>query len=833
MARHRLLLGLLSALVLATVVQAKPAAHTAPAAPLPVLAQSASLDQDQATLSALETQAKAPKLTESDLAGLGSQLAPVQSDLATNLAALKDRRDAAQAQLASLGPAPHAPAPPEAPALAQVRTDQTALAAALQAAIERAGLLQVEADQFDDALVRRRVDNLSRRLSAKSPSVLAPAVWIQLAEELPTDLARLAAVARDEWAMVQRAAWWLPLGGAAMTLLLAAILTWPARWGLERLSERLAARRISSNPLRKSELAVVSAVLRTALPLAAAAVAVWGLDWAGLLSPRLLKLGWAGVRAVVFASAAGAIGGAILAPNRPKRRLAPIGDATAQRLAPYPFLLGAVTALGAWLLAANRIFDAGPAAALTSRCLIALAHIAAFALTLSAAGRARAAEEKIAAAAATDPAAPPRRGPQALVVLLLWLALGVAAAALVTGYLAFALFAVEELTWGMMVLAAAWLATELSDDLFQAFAPEGGAIGRFAVSGMGLTPRTLDQLSVLFAGLAKLIVWLAAWSAVLAPFGAGADDLFAHLGAGSTTFRLGGVTISPLAIAAALGLFVLGLFITRLFRRWLETRYLPKTRLDPSLAATVTTAVSYVGGVIALMVAVSYAGIQLSQITLIASALSVGIGFGLQSVIQNFVAGLILLAGRSIRVGDWISVGGQDGDVQRVNVRATEIRMADKSVLIVPNSDLVSKTVRNVTWNDPTGVVAINFTLGYEIDPDQVSTLVLDVLSATPGVLKDPAPSVALTEFKDTGQAFSATAYVASPRAVFRAKSDILFELSRRLRAAGITPGGVARTATVESAASLTPAPAPAPPPESSGLAGRPPGSARPGAPSP
>jgi potassium efflux system protein len=256
-----------------------------------------------------------------------------------------------------------------------------------------------------------------------------------------------------------------------------------------------------------------------------------------------------------------------------------------------------------------------------------------------------------------------------------------------------------------------------------------------------------------------------------------------------TSFKLGGVVVSPPAIAAAIGLFVAGLLLTRMFRRWLETRYLPRTRLDRGLSATIASGISYLGGLLALIVASSYLGLKLTQVTLIASALTVGIGFGLQAVIQNFVAGIILLAGRPIRVGDWIAVAGLEGDVQRINVRATEVKLFDGSVLIVPNSELVTKPVRNVTWGTTKGQVRITFIVGYDADLDVVAAALMEAMKQTRGVLKEPAPAVAVTDFLDAGAAFVGTASIASPRSGQKIKSDILLELSRRLRAAGIRPG--------------------------------------------
>jgi small-conductance mechanosensitive channel len=127
--------------------------------------------------------------------------------------------------------------------------------------------------------------------------------------------------------------------------------------------------------------------------------------------------------------------------------------------------------------------------------------------------------------------------------------------------------------------------------------------------------------------------------------------------------------------------------------------------------------------------------------------------------------------------------------VQRINVRATEIKLFDGSVLVLPNQELVTKPVRNVTWGAPLGQVQVIFTVGYDADLDAVGSILLEAMKQTRGVLKDPAPNIAITDFTNSGATFRGVAYVATPRAVYRTKSEVLFELARRLRAAGVRPG--------------------------------------------
>jgi small-conductance mechanosensitive channel len=205
--------------------------------------------------------------------------------------------------------------------------------------------------------------------------------------------------------------------------------------------------------------------------------------------------------------------------------------------------------------------------------------------------------------------------------------------------------------------------------------------------------------------------------------------------------------------------------------------------MDVGVRISMASAVTYFGGLVAFVLTCSYLGVSLDRIALFASALSVGIGFGLQSMIGNFVSGLILLAERPVKVGDWIAIGDLEGDVKRISVRATEIEMADRSKLIVPNSDLISKTVRNVTHGGSIGRVKIVLLLENSTDPLIARDLLLARLTQHPDALADPPAAVYLTDVRDGAIEVTAIAYVASPRRVFNAKSDLLFQIVSDLKA--------------------------------------------------
>jgi small-conductance mechanosensitive channel len=204
------------------------------------------------------------------------------------------------------------------------------------------------------------------------------------------------------------------------------------------------------------------------------------------------------------------------------------------------------------------------------------------------------------------------------------------------------------------------------------------------------------------------------------------------------------------------------------------------------MQTSASTLFGYAGNVFIVALALSAAGIGLERVAWIASALSVGIGFGLQAVVQNFVSGLILLAERPVKVGDWVSLSDIEGDIRRINVRATEIQMWDRSTVVVPNSEFITKIVRNVTHANPLGRVQVRLSMPVATDAEQARGLMLDALASHAGVLDEPAPSVLLDGIDTSGLRFIATGYVASPRLASGIRSDVLFDVLKRLREAGL-----------------------------------------------
>ena len=203
---------------------------------------------------------------------------------------------------------------------------------------------------------------------------------------------------------------------------------------------------------------------------------------------------------------------------------------------------------------------------------------------------------------------------------------------------------------------------------------------------------------------------------------------------------LGDFALSPIDFLTFALVFGIGYTLTRAAQRVLGVSVLPRTNITEGGASALISGVGYIGVFLAAIVAISATGIDLSSLAIVFGALSVGIGFGLQNIVNNFVSGVILLVERPIKVGDWIAVGGQEGYVKKVNVRSTEIETFDRASYIVPNSDLISAPVLNWTHSNKVGRVRSKVGVAYGTDPRKVEAILKKIGQEHPMVINNPAP---------------------------------------------------------------------------------------------
>ncbi|MGB9712156.1 MAG: mechanosensitive ion channel domain-containing protein [Dissulfurimicrobium sp.] len=253
-------------------------------------------------------------------------------------------------------------------------------------------------------------------------------------------------------------------------------------------------------------------------------------------------------------------------------------------------------------------------------------------------------------------------------------------------------------------------------------------------------------------------------------------------------FEIGQIKIAPFRILMGGFVFFILWMLSRLIKVKIENKC---TGLDitPDVREGLVTIIRYAGLVLAAVIALSVAGVDMSNLAIIAGALSVGVGFGLQNIVNNFVSGLILIFERPIKKGDWIVAGGTEGHVKRIGVRSTIVQTFDNADAIIPNSELISNQVTNWMLDERTGRVRINIGVAYGSDTKLVKRLLLDVAHAHEGIIKDgslPTPQVWFMEFGNSSLNFQLNFYIKNINDRFNIRSDIMFEIDRIFRENGI-----------------------------------------------
>ena len=336
-----------------------------------------------------------------------------------------------------------------------------------------------------------------------------------------------------------------------------------------------------------------------------------------------------------------------------------------------------------------------------------------------------------------------------------------------------------------MVFAALYILDAVVQEGVEALVKPNAPVGRGLTTAIGLRRDALDQIGVLVQGFARLTVVMAGVFIVLGRWSV-SQDFASSLRAAYFGFRIGGVTLSLSSLLIAAAALAIGMAATRALQNWLSSRYLPRTRLDAGVSNSIRTIVGYVGVVAALALSGVQLGLDFQKLAIVAGALSVGIGFGLQGIANNFVSGLILLWERGIRVGDWIVVGAEQGFVRRINARATEIETFDRGTLIVPNATLVGGPVKNWMHADRTGRILVAVNVAYESDPETAREVLIAAAKAQDSVLAIPAPQVLFHEFADWCLKFQLVCYVDDVVMAERVRSEINFDILRRMREAGL-----------------------------------------------
>jgi small-conductance mechanosensitive channel len=370
--------------------------------------------------------------------------------------------------------------------------------------------------------------------------------------------------------------------------------------------------------------------------------------------------------------------------------------------------------------------------------------------------------------------------------LLAWVVIACIVIGLLSGYASLASFIAGRVIFTLVLIATLYLLLVVTDAVVSRTLSADSPQGRKFARQIGIDPRRLALFGKLASGAVRVSFVLIMLALAVGRWEVAASDLLDTIKNFSLGIRIGDFTISFGAVFGAIALFLIVVALTRLLQRWVETEVMPHTAIEPSLQLSIVTILGYIGFIVAIVVALGEIGIDPQKIALVAGALSVGIGFGLQSIVSNFVSGLILLAERPIRVGDQIVVKSEEGFVRRISVRATEIETFEKASVIIPNSELITGVVKNWTHANTLGRLNMKVTTGYDVDAEKVIAMLKRCVTEHRGVLQQPAPAVLLTEF---GTALTFEVFCIVPNLADRGavKSDLHVAILRAAREAGIT----------------------------------------------
>lgn len=736
----------------------------------------ARLDAIRYELTQIEATLAAPTASETELQRQRMRLQPSLDQLRQLIEEQAPRVEQAKIRLEQLGPKPDASAPPESAEVLREREARTKAFADADETMKIARAAFLQAEQLQTAIGDRRRALFTQALFAAGPSVLSPDMWGNALSTVPEDLRASGYIFggwlsgfSDAMSSVRGGLILLAFGGALL-------LYYLRRRYLPRFKARFSNAQ-SGDSLHCLYIALAHVVAGAAPPALASWLIYAALNTAGLLPPRIQPVVAAIVAGLAVVAFIQALLDALFAPSQPHRRLVSVMDRTAFTVVWLGTSLAAVLAvskvLEAWLTA----IAAGLAVSIILRSIL----VVVFAVTLVVGLYRLRDNEEIEEEACLGPYVAVEGASLGPIRILGWIIGLTLSLAVLGGYVIFASFLMEQVIWIAMVACSVLLTYQLVDQGIPHAMTGKGRLALTLKAGLGIRAHTLEKIAVITAGVLKLMLVVIAFLLVLAPWGLESTDFFTSLRAAFFGFQVGGVTISLSSIIFSGLLFAAGLTATRSMQGWLEVKFLPTTQLDTGLRNSITTAAGYVGYLAAVALAVSALGLSFERLTLVASALSVGIGFGLQSVVSNFVSGLILLWERPIRVGDQVVVGDAEGIVKKINVRSTEIATFDRSSVIVPNSNLVSGVVRNRVRNDRTGRILISLSVPRSLDAGEVRAMLNEVANAHGDVMQKPPPAILFKKIGTATMDFDLVCVVADVDIVGRVTSDLNFAIHKRL----------------------------------------------------
>ncbi|MEG3135890.1 DUF3772 domain-containing protein [Rouxiella sp. T17] len=784
-----LLLALLFSPLLASAAPDDEAAQDQTAETVKPVDAPATLSALQKRLDNIKQQVSTSK-NNNTLDDLNDAAQKLTSDADALAVALQPLRQQVQASLDVLGPAPAAGALPETPQVIKQRKDLNTSKTTLDNQIAQAGTIKTSAANLSAQIVGLRREALKTQIALNTGSILGKNFWSPLIHpsdddaELFTDYR---AQLTEAWHMAWQPSYRI---GTALLLIASLLLGFFGGRVLDTPLAWLTPRWLPVGRLRRSFFAFATTMI-SVLTLGGCAE-LFSLaftrmpdisDWVQETGDLIIKLS-------IFSALIVGLGRALLSTLHPSWRLPAIADSVAKTLVSFPRMLSIFILIFGLIEGINNLVGTSVPVTLFGNGMSALLVAISASIAPIRVNRLR---RKIMASGEQPEARSTLAGLLHLGVSVMAFAIFVT---LLIGYIPLARFLTYELLWVGIVIACLYILIHLAVDLCESLFSPNTASGKLLKHSLSVGDRHLSLAATLFAALAKTVLLVFAVTLLLGGnFGTTTPlELFSKVldlwgGKG-----LEHMNIVPAHAVNAIIFMIVGWYVLRSAKRWLDIDFLPKTNMDPGMRASLVTLFANVGLVLVVLVTLSVLGIEWNRLAWIVSALSVGIGFGLQEIVKNFISGVILLTERPVKVGDLVSIGGVEGDIRRINVRATELQLGDRSTVIVPNSQFISQNVRNATMGNAQGVATIALTFPLDIDPEEVRNILLEAYEAHESVMDTPPPSVTFSQLGPDGIVLSVTGYVNSPRVVSKTKSDLLYDILKKLRDAGVS---LSRTQTM------------------------------------
>ncbi len=732
----------------------------------------------QTDIASVANDLRNPALSDKQLTDLRTRLEAIRAGAADQSLQLDGPIAEVNQQIASLGPPP-AEGKAEPEGVANARSDLQASLDRLRSVKGQLDVIAVDAEQQAGRVAALQRDQFFQRIFESGRSILNPLLWYDTTLGTGTYLNRIGGLL---------SAWWRDTASAGnpLGLLLAPLFVglfigayamlkrWLARW----TDSYSAANRAPDDISRLWRIArgVVTAFVAI---LILTAPIMFAFEYAGYATPRFTMLMHAVMGTIAGTFLYTVFVRRIAAPGLANWRVIDIDDGAASRLSILASIAAflAVADLQISILSDGLYmpvsFSIGQSAIFALALLITMSLII---LTLRGqSGLANPSGRRFYLGWAAGFA------PVAWVLIIFGLG------ALLLGYLALASYIARGLFRTSMLVTALFLLHHLSDAAVAAAFDSQSGFGRFFRRATGIGERAIERLGLIFRTVVDLLLVIIGIPLLLLLWTVTWVDLGSLLTTVAMGIRLGEITLSPGTILTAIAILAGGVIFTKLFVSWLDRRILAETRINRGVQDSISKGASYAGYIMAAGFALTAAGLDFSNLAIIAGALGLGIGLGLQTIVNNFVSGLILLAERPIRVGDWVSLAVGEGVVRRINVRSTEIETFDSCSIIVPNSSLVVEPVKNWTHHDTLGRFMVAVTVDYASDPEQVRKLLIEAAREHPKVLSAPEPVVTLVRFGATGLDFELRAFVADVFGAGLTASDIRFELLKLFREKNIT----------------------------------------------